>query len=74
MVSTHLIDPLKHPSPKSAIHKLAKQLCYSEGMAWSLRDFEKGVSGVTVFTVVVDEKKKQGYLNRARLMLNLRSD
>jgi hypothetical protein len=69
MVSSTRIDPLDHPSPKSAIHKLAKQLCYSEGMAWSLRDFEQGVPGVTIFTVVADEKKKQGYLNRARLML-----
>jgi hypothetical protein len=48
---------------------MAWQLCYGEGMAWSLRDFEKGVSGVTIFTVVADEKKKREYLNRAREML-----
>jgi hypothetical protein len=38
-------------------------------MAWSLSDFEKGVFGVTIFTVVADEKKRREYLNRARLML-----
>ena len=53
----------------SELHKVAKQLCYREGMAWSLGDFEKGVSGVTIFTVVADEKKRREYLNRARLML-----
>jgi len=29
----------------------------SEGKAWSLRDFENGVPGVTMLTVVADEKK-----------------
>jgi len=48
---------------------MARQLCYREGMAWSLGDFEKGVSGVTMLTVVADEKKRREYLNRARLML-----
>ena len=41
------------------LHVMAKQLCYDEGMAWSLHDFEKRVSGVTVFTVVADEKKRR---------------
>jgi hypothetical protein len=53
----------------SELYKMAKQLCYREGMAWSLDDFEKGVSGVTIFTVVADEKKRREYLNRAREML-----
>jgi hypothetical protein len=39
-------------------------------MAWSMHDFEKGVSGVTMLTVVADEKKRREYLNRARLILN----
>jgi hypothetical protein len=56
-------------SPRSEIRRLARQLCYGEGMAWSLSDFEKGVFGVTIFTVVADEKKRREYLNRARLML-----
>ena len=50
----------------SELHKMAKQLCYREGMAWSLGDFEKGVSGVTIFSVVADEKKRREYLSRAR--------
>jgi len=56
-------------SPSSEIRNLARQLCYGEGMAWSLSDFEKGVFGVTLFTVVADEKKRREYLNRARMML-----
>jgi len=44
-------------------------------MAWSLSDFEKGVFGVTLFTVVADEKKRREYLNRARLILKtIRND
>ena len=38
-------------------------------MAWSLSDFEKGVFGVTMLTVVADERKRLEYLNRAREML-----
>ena len=57
----------------SEVRKMARQLCYREGMAWNLRDFEKGVSGVTMLTVVADEKKRREYLNRARLMLNKHS-
>jgi hypothetical protein len=38
-------------------------------MAWSLSDFEKGVSGVTMLTVVADERKRREYLKRARAML-----
>ena len=56
----------------SEIRQMARQLCYGEGMAWSLRDFEKGVFGVTIFTVVADEKKKREYLNRARETLKYR--
>jgi hypothetical protein len=51
-------------SPKSELRKLARQLCYRDGMAWSLSDFEKGVFGV--LTVVADERKRREYLNRAR--------
>jgi hypothetical protein len=52
----------------SELYKMAKQLCFREGMAWNLDDFEKGVSGVTIFTVVSNEKKRREYLNRAREM------
>jgi hypothetical protein len=54
----------------SELHKIARELCYREGIAWSMRDFEKGVSEVTMLTVVADEKKRREYLNRARLILN----
>jgi hypothetical protein len=56
----------------SDLHKKARQLCYREGMAWSLKDFENGVSGVTMLTVVADERKRREYLNHARLMLKKR--
>jgi hypothetical protein len=39
-----------------------------------LEDFENGVPGVTMLTVVVDERKRREYLDRAKLLLrrNLR--
>jgi hypothetical protein len=57
----------------SELDKMARELCYREGMAWSLDDFEKGKPGVTMHTVVADEKKRREYLNRARLMLKKHS-
>jgi hypothetical protein len=55
------------------LHKKARQLCIGEGKAWSLKDFENGVPGVTMLTVVADERKRREYLNRARLMLKKHS-
>jgi hypothetical protein len=43
-------------------------------MAWSLSDFEKGVSGVTMLTVVADERKRREYLKRAREILQGESE
>jgi hypothetical protein len=54
----------------SELHRKARQLCYREGKAWSLDDFENGVSGVTMLTVVANEKKRREYLNQARENLN----
>jgi hypothetical protein len=56
------------------LHKKARQLCIGEGEAWSLEDFENGVPGVTMLTVVVDERKRREYLDRAKVLLrrNLR--
>jgi hypothetical protein len=54
---------------KAMVQEKARQLCYGEGKAWSLDDFENGVSGVTMLTVVADEKKRREYLNRAKAML-----
>ena len=42
------------------LQKLARDLCRREGNAWSLKDFENGVPGVTMLTVVADEKKPLG--------------
>jgi hypothetical protein len=51
------------------LRRKAKQLCLGDGKAWSLDDFENGVPGVTMLTVVADEKKRREYLDRARAML-----
>jgi hypothetical protein len=55
------------------LQKKARELCRSEGKAWSLRDFENGVPGVTMLTVVADENKRREYLNRAKVMLKRNS-
>ena len=49
---------------KLILQKKASQLCRGEGKAWSLKDFENGVPGVTMLTVVADERKRREYLNR----------
>jgi hypothetical protein len=56
------------------LQKKAKELCRSEGKAWSLNDFENGVPGVTMLTVVADEKKRREYLNQAKVMLKRNSE
>ena len=50
------------------LHKKARQLCIGEGKAWTLKDLENGVPGVTMLTVVADEKKRREYQNRAKVM------
>ena len=55
------------------LEKKARQLCWRDGKAWSLDDFENGVSGVTMLTVIADEKKRTEYLNQAKVVLNLHS-
>ena len=55
------------------LQKMARDLCRSEGYAWSPKDFENGVPGVTMLTVVADEKKRREYLNRAKGMLKRNS-
>jgi hypothetical protein len=47
----------------------AKELCRRDGKAWSLDDFESGVSGVTMLTVVADDNDRKAYLNRAKALL-----
>jgi hypothetical protein len=55
------------------LQKLARDLCRREGNAWSLKDFENGVPGVTMLTVVADENKRREYLARAKVMLKRNS-
>jgi hypothetical protein len=55
------------------VWKMARDLCLREGYAWSLKDFENGVPGVTMLTVAADEKKRREYLNRAKVMLKQNS-
>jgi hypothetical protein len=55
------------------LQKKARELCRTEGKVWSLRDFENGVPGVTLLTVVADENKRREYLNRAKVMLTRNS-
>ena len=52
------------PMSKLILQKKASQLCRGEGKAWSLKDFENGVPGVTMLTVVADERKRREYLIR----------
>ena len=40
-----------------------------EGKAWKLEDFENGVPGVTMLTVVADDNDRTKYLNRADAFL-----
>ena len=40
------------------LQKEARQLCYREGLAWSLQDFENSVPGVTMLTVVANDRKR----------------
>ena len=56
------------------LQKMARDLCRSEGYAWSVNDFENGVPGVTMLTVVADENKRREYLDRAKVMLKRNSN
>jgi PPOX class probable FMN-dependent enzyme len=47
----------------------AKELCRRDSKAWSLDDFESGVSGVTMLTVVADDNERKAYLKRAKALL-----
>ena len=49
----------------------AKELCRCEGKAWNLDDFENGVSGVTMLTVVADDNERTYYLNRPKAFLDI---
>ena len=68
------LDPyIDHSDVRADPTEETRELCRSEGKAWSLRDFENGVPGVTMLTVVADENKRREYLNRAKVMLKRNS-
>jgi hypothetical protein len=56
------------PSEDQILEK-AKELCRCEGKAWNLDDFENGVSGVTMLTIVADDNNRTRYLIRAKAFL-----
>jgi hypothetical protein len=49
------------------ILRKAKELCRLDCKTWSLDDFENGVAGVTMFTVVADDSDRTKYLIQAHL-------
>ena len=53
--------------------KIAKELCRRDGKAWSLDDFENGVAGVTMLTVVADDNDRRAYLNSAKALAEQKS-
>jgi hypothetical protein len=55
------------------IVRKAKELCRRDCKAWSLDDFENGVAGVTMLTVVADQTQRTHYLSRAKAMLEQES-
>jgi hypothetical protein len=55
------------------ILRRAKELCRCDGKTWSLDDFENGVAGVTMLTMVAGESERIDYLNRAKAMLEQRN-
>jgi hypothetical protein len=60
------------PPSEDQILEKAKEQCRCEGKAWNLDDFENGVSGVTMLTVVADDDDRTKYLNRAKAFLKQR--
>jgi hypothetical protein len=56
------------PSEDQVLEK-AKEMCRGDGKAWNLDDFENGVPGVTMLTVVADDNVRGEYLNRAKAFL-----
>jgi hypothetical protein len=59
---------MSEPSEDQIIQK-AKELCRREGKAWSLDDFQNGVPGITMVSVVAKDSDRTHYLNRAKALL-----
>jgi hypothetical protein len=54
---------------KDEIRKKAKELCRRDSKTWSVDDFENGVAGVTMLTVVAEASDRREYLHRAKALL-----
>jgi hypothetical protein len=58
---------MSKPTEDEILQK-ARERCWGGGKAWSLDDFQNGVSGVTI-TMVADATERILYLSRAKAML-----
>jgi hypothetical protein len=56
------------------ILRKAKELCRLDCKTWSTHDFENGVDGVTMFTVVADDSARTEYLNMAKALLEKKKE
>jgi hypothetical protein len=66
--TTSKASTMSEPREDEILRK-AKELCRCDGKTWSLDDFENGVAGVTMPTVVADDNDRTEYLNRAGALL-----
>ena len=66
--ATTKVSPMFELSEVQILRK-AKELCRLDCKTWSIHDFEAGVAGVTMFTVVADDSARTEYLNRAKAFL-----
>jgi hypothetical protein len=66
--ATTKVTPMLELSEVQILRK-AKDLCRLDCKTWSIHDFEAGVAGVTMFTVVADDGARTEYLNRAKALL-----
>ena len=66
--ATTKVSPMFELSEVQILRK-ARDLCRLDGKTWSIHDFENGVAGVTMFTVVADDSARAEYLDMARAFL-----
>ena len=55
---------------KDEILRKAKELCRCDGKTWSPDDFEDGVAGVTMLTIVAEDSDRKAHLKRAKAFLD----
>jgi hypothetical protein len=59
---------MSEPSEDQILQK-AKELCRRDRKVWSPDDFQNGVAGVTMLTVVAGDDDRTEYLNTAKTLL-----